>query len=163
VAANPIKYIDTMGLAKCVFTMSTGMLNCLPENETNSSVSIPVASGHNGNNVVCRNNPACTSIVNQGPIPTGCWTWTSGYTGKPNGRVLEPCAGTSTNAVEQRTQIRSHSCSGPFGPGINAPYCSQGCVTGYVTDIQSLNFLLDAEPNSTLLVLPGTSKPEMRE
>lgn len=35
---------------------------------------------------------------------------------------------------------------------MTTPYCSEGCVTGQASNIQQLNQLLDAEPNSTLTV-----------
>jgi RHS repeat-associated protein len=154
VGGNPLSRVDPRGLASCTFSMSTGRLVCTPANQGNSPVDIPVASGNNGGGQQCRNNPACTAIPNHGPIPTGCWRWTNGSTGKPNGRVLEPCPGTNTNATENRTLIRSHSCANPFGPGLGPQYCSEGCVTGTAPDMQNLNGLIDAEPGSTLQVVP---------
>ena len=49
------------------------------------------------------------------------WQWTDGYTGKPNGRVLQPYKG--CNGLN-RTRIRSHSCRNPFGPakGPHVPF-----------------------------------------
>jgi RHS repeat-associated protein len=154
VNGNPVSYIDPLGLASCTFTMSTGRLVCTPSNPQNNPVNIPVASGNNGGGQQCRNNPACTAIPNRGPIPTGCWQWTNGTTSRPNGRVLVPCPGTSTNASENRTLIRSHSCANPFGPGLGPQYCSEGCVTGTAPDIQRLNRLIDAESGSILQVVP---------
>jgi RHS repeat-associated protein len=154
VANSPLSHVDPYGLAQCTFTMSTGRLTCAPTNPNNAPVNIPVASGNNGNGQVCRNNPACTSVRSHGPIPLGCWTWTQGKSRKPNGRVLEPCSGTTTNARELRTDIRSHSCAYPFGPGVSQPYCSEGCVTGTAADIMALNRLIDAEPGSILHVVP---------
>ena len=151
---EPLVKIDPWGLAACTFTMSTGQMTCTPANPGNAAVVIPAASGNNGDGQQCRNNPACTAISNRGPIPTGCWRWTNGTTGKPNGRVLEPCPGTNTNVTENRTLIRSHSCANPFGPGVGPQYCSEGCVTGTAPDIQRLNGLIDAEPGSTLQVVP---------
>ena len=154
VSGAPLAKIDPWGLAECTFTMSTGQMSCRPANPRNPAVVIPAASGNNGDGQQCRNNPACTAIPNRGPIPTGCWRWTDGATGKPNGRVLEPCPGTNTNSTENRTLIRSHSCANPFGPGVGPQYCSEGCVTGTAPDIQRLNGLIDAEPGSTLRVVP---------
>lgn len=154
VGGNPISNIDPFGLASCTLTFSTGRLVCAPANPQNSPVNIPAASGNNGGGRQCRNNPACTAIPNRGPIPTGCWQWTNGTTSKPNGRVLVPCPGTNTNVTENRTLIRSHSCANPFGPGLGPQFCSEGCVTGTVPDIQDLNRLIDAEPGSTLQVVP---------
>jgi len=151
---SPTKQTDPLGLASCTFTMSTGRLVCTPWNPQNTPVDIPVASGNNSGGQQCRNNPACTAILNHGPIPTGCWQWTNGMTSKKNGRVLEPCPDTNTNVNENRTLIRSHSCANPFGPGLGPQFCSEGCVTGTVPDIQNLNRLIDAEPGSTLVVVP---------
>ncbi|NOT12104.1 MAG: hypothetical protein HOP23_09785, partial [Methylococcaceae bacterium] len=154
VGGNPVNYIDPLGLASCTFTFSTGQIVCVPANPQNNPVNIPAASGNNGGGQQCRNNPTCTATRGHGPIPLGCWQWTNGTTGKPNGRVLVPCPGTNTNATENRTLIRSHSCANPFGPGLGPRYCSEGCVTGTVPDIQDLNRLIDAEPGSTLQVVP---------
>lgn len=108
-----------------------------------------MASGNNGGNSNCKNNPSCTNRFGQGPIPQGLWKWTSGYTSKPNGRVLEPLPGTNTY---QRSGFRTHSCLNPFGPSKSAPFCSEGCITGTISGIIKLNKLLDAEQGSTLLV-----------
>ena len=151
---DPLTKVDPTGLAECTFSLSTGRLICSPANSANQPVAISVASGNNGGGMACRNNPACAAIQRHGPIPLGCWQWTSGESSKPNGRVLEPCPGTGTNVVENRTQIRSHSCDYPFGPGLAPKYCSEGCVTGTHTDVRILNVLIDAEPNSKLRVVP---------
>lgn len=146
--------IDPMGLADCSFTLSKGRLTCRPHNPDNSPVNMPAASGNNGDGMQCRNNAKCTPIKNHGPIPIGQWRWTNGVSSKPGGRVLEPVPGTGTNETEQRTDIQSHSCANPFGPGLGPQYCSEGCVTGTATDISNLNALIDAEPGSTLTVEP---------
>lgn len=154
VGGDPVNAVDPLGLASCTFTFSTGRIVCVPANPQNNPVNVPAASGNNGEGQQCRNNPACTATRRHGPIPLGCWQWTNGTTGKQNGRVLVPCPGTNTNATENRTLIRSHSCANPFGPGLGPRYCSEGCVTGTAPDIQDLNRLIDAEPGSTLQVVP---------
>ena len=155
---NPVGYIDPLGLGACELNLTAGRLVCIPDDPANSAVDIPVASGNNAASDAqgnpCRNNPNCTAISNHGPIPTGSWRWTNGSTGKPNGRVLEPVPGTNTNVTENRTLIRSHSCANPFGPALGPTFCSEGCVTGTSSDIQDLNRLIDAEPGSTLEVVP---------
>ncbi|MEQ1880966.1 MAG: RHS repeat-associated core domain-containing protein [Burkholderiales bacterium] len=153
VGGKPIGFVDPQGLAQCTFSMGTGRLNCSPNNWKNAPVNIPVASGNNANGTQCRNNPDCTSIIDQGPIPLGCWRWTSGNSTKQNGRVLVPCPGTSTNVVENRSGIQSHSCQNPFGPGVGPEFCSKGCLTGTVQDIQTLNRLIDSESTNTLQVV----------
>jgi RHS repeat-associated protein len=151
VNGDPLNYADSLGLAQCtlVFSGGKGYMQCVPDNPDNSPVGIPVASGNNGGGMDCKNNPECQDLVGQGPIPSGCWQWTNGYTGKPNGRVLQPCPGWPDHG---RSNIRSHSCLNAFGPSKVPPFCSDGCVTGSAGDIQSLNNLLDSEPNSTLWV-----------
>ena len=113
------------------------------------SLDIPAASGNNGDGQSCKNNSECESKPNRGPTPTGDWTWTEGYSGKPNGRVLAPMSGTNTY---RRTNIRSHSCKNAFGPSKKGPYCSEGCVTGQAPDIKKLNKLIDSELGSVLHV-----------
>ena len=153
VVGNPNSNSDFFGLATCKLTFDDGKgtLHCEPDSASHAAVSIPVSSGNNGGGSSCKNNHQCDSKVGRGPIPVGCWRWTSGSTSKPNGRVLEPCDGFSDGG---RTDIRSHSCANPFGPSKTPPFCSEGCVTGTVTDIQSLNTLIDSEPGSKLWVLP---------
>lgn len=85
----------------------------------------------------------------------GDWYWTNGANAKPNGRVLDPNEGTDAHG---RTNIRSHSCLNAFGPSAHEPYCSEGCVTGQAGDIQRMNTLLDAEPNSQLHVIQETQR-----
>ncbi|QWP77213.1 RHS repeat protein [Lysobacter sp. K5869] len=166
-SAAPLEFMDPLGLANCtlIFARGEGRLQCTPDNPGNAAVDIPVASGNNGGGTNCKNNPACETIRRRGPIPSGCWRWTTEYTSKPNGRALAPCEGTDTHG---RTLIRSHSCINAFGPSKNAPFCSEGCVTGAAADIRLLNALIDAEPNSTLQVgpveqpQPAPSGPDMR-
>jgi RHS repeat-associated protein len=149
--SSPLDQIDYFGLAQCnlVLAAGKGTLQCIPDTPVNASVNIPVSSGNNGGGENCKNNPDCQGEVGRGPIPLGCWQWTDGYTGKANGRVLQPCKG--WNGLNC-TRIRSHSCPYPFGPAKGPKFCSEGCVTGTVPDIQSLNRLLDAEPGSFLTV-----------
>jgi RHS repeat-associated protein len=150
VYGQPLRKIDPKGLASCIFYISSGLLVCDPSDPANSRVVIRVASGNNADGQPCKNNPGCTNLANRGPIPQGVWQWTSGFTAKPNGRVLEPMSGTETYG---RSQFRTHSCVNAFGPSTNAPYCSEGCITGSRDDIRTLNNLLDAEPGSTVLVV----------
>jgi len=149
----PIDRFDPSGRASCVYNIVAGSLTCT-SSATGTTLTISVASGNNGSGSNCKNNPFCTHISNRGPIPQGEWEWTSGWTGKPNGRVLEPLPGTETHG---RDLFRTHSCMNAFGPSLNAPFCSEGCITGSVSDIRSLNVLLDAEPGSTLTVESGYS------
>jgi RHS repeat-associated protein len=153
VGGQPTSSVDPFGLAKCtlVFYLGQGELRCYPDNPQNAPVSIPVSSGNNGAGLSCKNNPDCEAKNNRGPIPSGCWQWTGGSTKKPNGRVLKECDGWPRTG---RTDIRSHSCLNPFGPAKGPKFCSEGCVTGTVKDIQKLNKLLDAEPGSILNVVP---------
>jgi len=150
-ADTPLNLKDPLGLATChlVFSEGKGALSCVPDDPTHSSVDIPVASGNNGGGENCKNNPICSEETGRGPIPSGCWQWTQGYTSKPNGRVLNECDGWPKSS---RTNIRSHSCKNAFGPSTHGPFCSEGCVTGSRHDIQKLNRLLDAEPGSILIV-----------
>ncbi len=60
-----------------------------------------------------------------------------------------PDEGTDTHG---RSQFRTHSCLNAFGPSTSPPFCSEGCITGSATDMQTLNELLDSEPDSSLEV-----------
>lgn len=152
VGNDPTDMGDPLGLARCWLSFGTlrdsGMLVCLPDRPGDNIVIIAVNSGNNGNGLPCRNNPRCSMLHDEGPIPKGDWHWTNDPTSKPNGRVLEPDPGTETY---NRDLFRTHSCRNPWSN--NQPFCSAGCVTGLPGDIKTLNRLLDAEPGSTLHVI----------
>jgi RHS repeat-associated protein len=146
---SPTGSVDPLGLARCSYSVSGGMLICFPQEPGHDAVIIPVASGNNGDGMQCKNNPSCDPLHNRGPIPRGNWQWTTDPTSKPNGRVLVPMPGTMTWG---RDLIRSHSCKNAFGPSVSSPFCSEGCVTGNPDDIRRLNQLIDSEPGSTVSV-----------
>lgn len=151
VVGNPMIGTDLMGLATCTYVISTGALTCIPDQLLKLPIQITVASGNNGEGFACKNNPYCTHLERRGPIPQGNWHWNNNaWTGKKNGRVLEPDEGTQTFG---RTLFRSHSCQNPFGASLGPKFCSEGCVTGRPADMRRLNQLLDAEPNSSLRVI----------
>jgi RHS repeat-associated protein len=149
VESGPLGAFDPKGLASCTYVISIGTVVCQSDNLVRLPIEISVASGNNGNGMSCKNNPFCTHLPNRGPIPQGDWAWNSGWTGKPNGRVLVPLPGTETYG---RDLFRTHSCLNAFGQSSTAPYCSEGCITGSASDMKILNQLLDSEPNSTLRV-----------
>jgi RHS repeat-associated protein len=143
--------VDPLGFATCVYSITGGTLKCTPDDPSHQPVNIPVASGNNGDpQHHCKNNPQCTEMADTGPIPLGSWTWTNQSTSKPNGRVLTPMPGTDTF---DRDLFRTHSCANPFGPSLQPPFCSGGCITGFPADIKKLNKLIDAEPGSTVEVV----------
>jgi len=148
VGNSPVGNVDPLGLARCTFIVSQGTLWCWPQQPGHNGVFINVASGNNGHGMHCKNNPDCDLLRDRGPLPRGWWRWTNGPTGKLNGRVLVPMPGTYNG----RSLIRSHSCKNPFGPSVDSPFCSEGCMTGTPGDIQQLNKLIDSEPDSTLYV-----------
>ncbi len=156
--ADPLNSTDQTGLGSCALGLQGGRLICTSDTvsqtpidqmfTTAPAVDIPVVSGNNLGGRQCKNNPACTSIEDHGPIPLGKWHWVPGWTAKKNGRVLEPYPETNT----RRKGLRSHSCLNPFTN--STPPCSKGCIAGTVPDIRSLNNLIDMEPGSTLGVTP---------
>jgi uncharacterized protein RhaS with RHS repeats len=147
---NPMAAVDSEGLASCIYRISTGQLTCISNVTDKSAILITLASGNNQGGRQCKNNPKCTSLSGQGPIPQGLWTWVSNPpTTKPNGRRLQPWIGNTTT----RNGILSHSCTNAFGPSAEPPFCSAGCITGDPRDMQKLNKLLDSEPDSILLVV----------
>jgi RHS repeat-associated protein len=158
VASNPISGVDVLGLAQCSVNFSGGQsaaLVCVPADPTSPPLSIPVASGNNGQGTHCKNNLECDAIASRGPLPAGDWKWNVNGPGaansKPNGRRLVPLPNTDTHG---RAGFLTHSCLNAFGPSANGPYCSEGCITGSSNDMQRLNHLLQLEPNSTLHVGP---------
>jgi len=154
VSGNPASRIDPLGLATCVEYIADGWMQCYPDDPQNSPVGIPVASGNNGAGQQCKNNPDCENLQSQGPIPEGQWQWDDTLpSSKLNGRRLVPLPGTDTHG--RPGPFASHSCTNAFGPSLNLPFCSEGCVTGNAADMEQLNELLDAEPNSRLIVVPS--------
>jgi len=142
---SPISNVDPLGLAICTYFASSGWLWCFRQRAGHDAVIIRVASGNNGgaSDLPCKNNHKCDPLHDTGPIPRGWWIWTTGHTGKKNGRVLIPGPGTYDWG---RDLIRSHSCANPFSN--STPYCSGGCITGKPGDIKDLNKLIDSEPGS---------------
>ncbi|HFO3503798.1 TPA: RHS element protein, partial [Escherichia coli] len=149
--------IDPLGLATCLYSITLSMLSCVSDtqNDDNSYdvLTIPVASGNNGNNMQCKNNPGCTHLQNRGPIPQGVWSWNVNGPGatnrKPNGIRLVPSANTETY---NRDGFLTHSCLNAFGPSLGPRFCFEGCITGSSNDMQKLNELIFSEPDSTLTV-----------
>ena len=154
---NPITDIDPLGLATCLYSITLGMLSCVSDTPSDDNsygvLTISVASGNNGNNMQCKNNPGCTHLQNRGPIPPGVWSWNVNGPGatnrKPNGIRLVPSANTETY---NRDGFLTHSCLNAFGPSLGPRFCSEGCITGSSNDMQKLNELIFSEPDSTLTV-----------
>ncbi|HTS06405.1 MAG TPA: RHS repeat-associated core domain-containing protein [Candidatus Eisenbacteria bacterium] len=160
VGNSPLINFDPTGLALCQFfidrTTHAGYLYCTSNDPRKPSIGFPAASGNNGEESHCRNNPDCAANEGQGPIPLGDWTWTGGqgtnHTSHGN-RDLIPTPNTNTNATEGRSGIQTHWCAYPFGPGTQPKFCSTGCVTANESDINTLNNLIDSEPGSRMLVI----------
>lgn len=155
VGGNPLAYVDSLGLAQCRvrFIGGAGRLTCVPDDPAIALLDMPVASGNNGEGTRCKNNPSCESIRSRGPLPSGEWQWSlSGKAArntKPDGRRLVPLPGTK---VYGRAGFLTHSCANAFGPSVTGPFCSEGCITGSVSDMRRLNSLLEREPDSRLYV-----------
>jgi len=147
---NPLRWVDPTGEASCFFSLKTGRVECWPAAGGTSVLNIPAASGNNTDaNKSCRNNSACEDKTNVGPIPRGCWVWSG--EGRGDRRNLSPMPGSNDKG---RTDIQSHSCAFPFGPGTNPDtVCSKGCVTSTTSNIEKLNKLIDSEPGSILCVI----------
>jgi hypothetical protein len=72
----------------------------------------------------------------------GLYYWDqNGTTSKPGGKVLVPAFPGFTT----RFGFRTHSCLNAFGPSVNSPYCSEGCITGSTSTVQELNDFLGQE------------------
>lgn len=166
VGNSPANYVDPYGLAKCYlwFQNGHGWLYCVPDDPNVLPLAIPIASGNNVGKQ-CKNNQSCEKERGRGPIPHGWWQWTgpSQSHAKSGGQHLEPMPGTDVLDLDgnPRDGILSHSCAYPFGPSTNPnSICSAGCVTSTPEDIQLLNSLIEAEPNSQVYVYgPGEGGP----
>ena len=146
VRGDPMTSIDPLGLGQCFYSITSGKMICYSDFPNQSGFIGIFASGNNSI-PGCKNNPKCMADKNVGPIPTGSWYWDEGgKTSKPGGRVLVPVEIDARN----RDNIRTHICANPFGPSKNAPYCSEGCVTGKAGTIKELNDFLDREWKSSV-------------
>lgn len=149
VANNPLRWTDPTGEAICFYDLSTGRMTCA---KNGSPTFMPMGQFASGNNSIagCKNNAACASKSNVGPIPPGCYTWT-GSGSSSDRRNLTPTR--STNA-QGRSALQTHQCAYPFGPAKTEPFCSKGCVTSTSDTIEKLNNLIDSELGSMLCVMP---------
>ncbi|MCW5321090.1 DUF2778 domain-containing protein [Verminephrobacter aporrectodeae subsp. tuberculatae] len=147
-SANPLYYIDPMGLAECTYTVLTGELKCVSKDPGKDGFSGIFTSG---NNEVpnCKDNPDCEKISNVGPVPKGCYTWGKDGEKKDrlNRRKLNP-AKKSPPEKSGRGSFQTHCCSliglegDPFDKNNS---CSKGCVVSYCSVIKDLYKFLDAE------------------
>ena len=153
---SPLGKVDPSGLATCDYYIQgspdkNGWLYCTPDDPRNSPVSFPAASGNNGDpQHHCKNNPDCASQAGIGPIPPGRYVFSGDVgTHKHNGTLLVP---DDPSKIYYRNGLLTHYCLNPFGASRIKPFCSEGCITASEDDINALNDLLTAEPNSTLTV-----------
>jgi hypothetical protein len=151
VEGNPLLLVDPQGLATCVYSVATGRMDCMQNGSEKFTWSGNFASGNNSV-AGCKNNASCESMQNVGPIPRGCWLWSSEFTNMPGGRTLVSLPPLASRPFG-RDQFRTHSCLNAFGPSTTPPYCSKGCVTGQSSTVSELNDLIDSEPGSVMCVV----------
>jgi RHS repeat-associated protein len=151
VGGNPVSKVDPMGLATCIYSVSTGRMDCMRNGSERFTWSGTFASGNN-KEAGCKNNSSCETKEGIGPIPRGCWAWSGpGSSGKPKGRALTPLPPLQSRPFN-RDLFRTHSCDNPFGPSLGPEFCSEGCVTGTRGTVGHLNDLIDAEPSVLCVV-----------
>src|SRR5579859_6194661 len=82
--------------------------------------------------------------------------WDHTSLGEPLARI--PTAYISSrldnNQYGANGRFLTHSCAFPFGPAQGKKPCSKGCIVSSPDNIRALNGLLNAEPGSTLNVVP---------
>jgi RHS repeat-associated protein len=151
VGGNPISRVDPLGLATCVYSVSTGRMDCMRNGSEKFTWSRTFASGNN-KEAGCKNNSNCETKAGIGPIPRGCYAWSGpGSSGKPGGRALTPLPPLQSMPFG-RDLFRSHSCDNPFGSSLGPKFCSEGCVTGTRATVAELNDFIDSE-SSVLCVV----------
>jgi RHS repeat-associated protein len=161
---SPVQEFDPTGLASCDYYIAggpggNGWLYCRADDprDFDLGVSFVAASGNNGDpEHHCKNNPDCAPTADTGAIPPGRYH----FVGKPGshhhgGTVLVPDDPAAAYGRGQDAPFETHYCVQPFGPSLSKPFCSAGCVTATQGNINKLNRLLNAEPNSTLTVYSG--------
>jgi RHS repeat-associated protein len=150
-SGNPLSLVDPMGLATCVYSVSSGRMDCMRNGSEKFTWSGTFASGNN-KEAGCKNNSNCESKEGIGPTPRGCWAWSGpGSSAKPGGRALSPLAPLQSRPFG-RDLFRTHSCDYPFGPSLGPKVCSAGCVTGTQGTVEDLNDLIDLEPSVLCVV-----------
>ena len=151
VEGNPVNKVDPMGLATCVYSISTGRMDCMRNGSERFTWSGAFASGNN-KEAGCKNNSSCERMERIGPIPRGCWAWSGpGSSGRPGGRALTPLPPLQARPFG-RDLFRTHSCDNPFGRSLGPRFCSEGCVTGTRRTVLDLNNLIDSEPSVLCVV-----------
>ena len=150
--------VDPFGLARCWFSLGgyglgkDGLFICLPDKPGDPALFFPANSGNNGDPAhKCQNNPACPPD-DHGPLPLGPYKFGGASGTHPDGIHLIPTG--DNNQYGANGRFLTHSCAFPFGPAQGKKPCSKGCIVSSPDNIRALNGLLNAEPGSTLNVVP---------
>ena len=117
VANNPMMAIDPTGLF-CVYYVSQHYLFCEEPGGSFGSTNVYSGGGINNTNPGCRNNPACESQQNVGPLPGGSYTIGSNQ-GSDQYPWIPLTAQPGTPTYGGRSGFYFH-CQGPLG--------SEGCI-----------------------------------
>lgn len=150
VEGDPLGSVDPLGLASCIYTISTGEMVCIPKGSEHATFHGKFATGNNST-PGCKNDWTCQGIPDVGPLPEGVYQWTGRGRKSPERRNLTPIQGLQYG----RSGFQTHSCMNPFGPSTSQKgACSNGCITGLPDVVRRLNELLDQEPGSVLTVVP---------
>jgi uncharacterized protein RhaS with RHS repeats len=68
VLADPVALVDPFGFLACTYDITANLLSCTNNAGQSMSLSGNYVKSSQGQ---CQNNPSCTAIRNQGPIPAG--------------------------------------------------------------------------------------------
>lgn len=153
VQSNPVRWVDPIGLYKCIYHVSVHVMVCIPDDHTNPSFVSPFyVAGNNESSSCpkkgCQNNPDAEDVSGSGPIPLG--KWAIGPQGNfpgavsPNARKLTPI---DVPNLGKRSGFQTHGC-----PDMRD--CSHGCIAATDNDSRdTFNRLMDLEKNNILQVV----------
>ena len=156
VANAPAMSVDPFGLARCWFSLGglgkDGLFICLPDKPGDPILFFLANSGNNGDPAhKCQNNLACPPN-DHGPLPLGPYKFGGASGTHPDGIHLIPTG--DNNQYGANGRFLTHSCAFPFGRAQSKKPCSKGCIVSTPDNIGALNGLLNAEPGSSLNVVP---------
>ncbi len=149
-SANPVRFVDPLGLYSCTYHIGDHHMVCTPNDPTHPTFDHTDYTA--GNNTLpqcpnCQNNPAQTSVPSHGPIPTGTYTIGPPLPAPHNlRRWLTP---DPANTMFGRSGFQTHGCGDPAT-------CSEGCIAATTNAVRDeFNRLMALEEGqNTLTVQP---------
>lgn len=154
---NPLSFEDPSGLAECHYSIVKHHL-CCQSNAGDRKAEIDSDYVHSGFGV-CMNNPACTGIENEGPVPPGTYKMVPEYKARWN--IGGPGAGHNAWRLKPTiaTRIAQSRIKRAGGYFLHLGHISEGCITvsivigAAIQQWAPVDTMLNAEnPKNTMIV-----------